>query len=106
MANIKTFLEKLMKLEGGYINHPNDKGGCTNKGITISTFQHYYGSDKTCEDLKQITEEQVEYIYRQGYLSVSSLTGISAVAIKSESFSLKLINPSYFSRIFSTVRIP
>ena len=67
MANIKTFLEKLMKLEGGYINHPNDKGGCTNKGITISTFQHYYGSDKTCEDLKQITEEQVEYIYRKGY---------------------------------------
>lgn len=67
MANIKLFLEKISLLEGGYVNHPNDKGGCTNKGITLSTFQQYYGSDKTCEDLKNITDKQVENIYLKGF---------------------------------------
>lgn len=67
MANIKSFLTKILKLEGGYVNHPNDKGGCTNKGITLSVFKYYYGSDKTCKDLKNITDEQVENIYLQGF---------------------------------------
>lgn len=70
MANIKDFLPKLLKLEGGYVNHPNDKGGCTNKGVTLPVFKNYFGETKNCNDLKNITEEQAEKIYKQGYWDV------------------------------------
>lgn len=70
MAKITNFLSNLLKLEGGYVNHPNDNGGCTNKGITIATFRNYYGSNKTCNDLKNISDEQIEKIYKTGYWDV------------------------------------
>ena len=67
MANFGVFLRKLLRLEGGYTHTKSDKGGCTNQGITINTFRSYYGAGLDCNDLKNIKESQVEYIYRDGY---------------------------------------
>lgn len=67
MANFDKFLEKILKLEGGYVNHPNDLGGCTNHGITLTTYQHYFGENLTCKDLKNISENEVGEIYKDGY---------------------------------------
>ena len=67
MGCFNDFLKKLLKLEGGYVNHPNDKGGCTNKGITIDTFREFYGKDMNCSDLENITDEQLEHIYKKNY---------------------------------------
>lgn len=53
--------------EGGYVNDPRDPGGATNKGVTLTTFRRFYGRDKTIRDLKQITDEQLQAIYRAGY---------------------------------------
>lgn len=36
MADFNKIIDKLIKTEGGYINHPSDKGGETNFGITIA----------------------------------------------------------------------
>ena len=70
MADFGVFLRKLLRLEGGYVKNSNDAGGCTNKGITISTFRSYYGAGLDCTDLKAIKDEQVEYIYKKGYWDV------------------------------------
>ena len=70
MANFNVFLRKLLRLEGGYVNHKNDRGGCTNKGVTLNTFRSYYGAGLDCNDLKNITEEQLENIYKSGYWDV------------------------------------
>lgn len=71
MAIFKDFLPILLKCEGGYINDPRDKGGCTNKGITLKTFNKFYGTpyhrELCCGDLRQIKDEQVEHIYKVGY---------------------------------------
>lgn len=67
MANYKLLIPTTKKWEGGYVNHPNDKGGCTNSGVTISTFRSYYGSKKNCDDLKKMTEEQWNHIFKSGY---------------------------------------
>lgn len=67
MANFKKSLEKVLRWEGEWSNHEADKGGCTMKGITLATYQNYFGKDKTCEDLRNIPQYQVEYIYKIGY---------------------------------------
>ncbi len=51
------------KWEGGYSNHPNDLGHETNMGVTIATFRTFYGADRTVEELKNLTEEQWNYIF-------------------------------------------
>lgn len=60
-------LELLDEDEGGYVNHPEDKGGPTNRGITLATFRRYIKSNATITDLKNITNEQVKVIYKRGF---------------------------------------
>ena len=55
MANFKVYAPKLLQLEGGFVNHPDDNGGITNKGITLPTYRAYCGKDKTVKDLQNIS---------------------------------------------------
>ena len=68
MADINKIIPKIKKWEGGYVSHPADTdGGCTNKGITLTTFRTFYGRSKTCEDLKNISDTQWKHILKAGY---------------------------------------
>lgn len=71
MAKIEILVPKILKWEGGYINHPNDKGGPTNKGITIHTFSSYRKNKgmlvPTIEDLKNISKEEWMDIFKIFY---------------------------------------
>lgn len=67
MADAKLIIPHIKKWEGGYSNNPYDAGGCTMMGITIGTFRNWFGKNKTCEDLKKITEEQWLKIFKYNY---------------------------------------
>lgn len=67
MAEWKKMIPWIKKWEGGWANDPDDSGGCTMKGITIVTYQRYFGKDKTCSDLKKITDDEWAYIFINGY---------------------------------------
>lgn len=67
MADAKLMIPFIKKWEGGYANDPDDKGGCTMMGVTIKVYQKYFGKDKTCEDLKHITDEEWLTIFKDGY---------------------------------------
>lgn len=58
MADFRKYAPKLEVLEGGFCNRPNDRGGPTNRGVTLRTFRAKFGADKTIEDLKNMTTEQ------------------------------------------------
>lgn len=62
MADVNKLIPIILKWEGDYVNHPNDKGGPTNKGVTIATYEAYCrkkGYPKpTVERLKNLTQEQ------------------------------------------------
>lgn len=62
MASLDKYFPKYLQSEGGFVNHPNDPGGSTNKGITLATYRIIYGEDKTVDDLKKITESEVKNI--------------------------------------------
>ncbi len=67
MANAELMIPFLKRWEGGYVNDKDDKGGCTMAGITIGTYRKYYGSKKTCNDLKFITQKEWLHIFKKGY---------------------------------------
>ena len=67
MAKSELLMPLILKWEGGYSNHKNDKGGCTMKGVTIGTYRQFYGQSKTCGDLKNITDKQWLEIFENGY---------------------------------------
>ncbi len=58
------------RIEGGYSNHPKDRGGETNFGISTPAFQDAKRlgivSD-SYKSVKDLTEQDVEKIYKQMY---------------------------------------
>lgn len=67
MAKAELLRPFILQWEGGFVNDPLDRGGATNKGITISTFRHHFGQDATVAQLKCITDEQWLHIFKTGY---------------------------------------
>lgn len=65
--NFEHALAHVLVHEGGFVDHPADPGGATNKGITLATFRRFYGADRTVGDLINITDRQVARIYQAGY---------------------------------------
>lgn len=60
-------LPLVLKHEGGFVHHPNDPGGATNRGVTLATFRAYVKPGGTVDDLKAITDEQVAIVYYRHY---------------------------------------
>ncbi len=64
MAQCEILLPFILRWEGGFVNDPNDRGGATNKGVTLTTWRNV-GYDKDGDgdidvtDLKQLTDEDV-----------------------------------------------
>lgn len=67
MAKSEKLMPMILKWEGGYSHQPYDKGGCTMKGITIKTYQDFFGKSKTCSDLKNIENNEWLEIFENGY---------------------------------------
>ena len=67
MANHKILAPFILSHEGGFSNDKNDHGGATMKGVTLATFRSVYGQGKTVNDLKKITTEQWNNIFKKYY---------------------------------------
>jgi lysozyme family protein len=63
MKTIDKLLDELIAREGGYVNHPADRGGPTNWGITEQVARSYgYRGD-----MRLLTKAAAKDIYRQRY---------------------------------------
>lgn len=67
MPTAHEIIEEVIRREGGYVNHPNDKGGPTKYGVTLRTLSAYYGRQATLDDVKNLDREQAEEIFLRRY---------------------------------------
>lgn len=75
-------VDAILQREGGYVDHPADSGGPTNRGITIGTLADWRGHEVTAADVQALTEAEAKEIYRQRYLKpFDDLTFLKAHAV-------------------------
>lgn len=81
MADFDKFAPLLRRLEAGFSDHPDDKGGATMDGVTLRVFREHYGQSRTADDLKAITPEQWRHIMKTGYWDRCSADRISSQSV-------------------------
>lgn len=72
LTNYAKALPLILKHEGGFVNHPKDPGGATNKGITIGTLKRLGidvdgDGDSDIVDLRSLRQSDVERVYKLFY---------------------------------------
>ena len=66
MASYTKIIKKILKWEGGYAGNI-DGATCTMKGVTLATYRRFFGNEKNCKDLKEITQAEWDYIFKKGF---------------------------------------
>jgi lysozyme family protein len=64
---IEALIDRLIVREGGYVNHPADRGGPTNYGITLQTLSSYLGMDASVDDVVNLRRSDAVEIYYAMY---------------------------------------
>ncbi len=62
LTDIGLILPFIEQWEGGYVDHPADKGGPTNMGITLNTLARWRGHAVTAADVKALTRAEARQI--------------------------------------------
>lgn len=105
MARINNLARFILSWEGGYVNDPADRGGATNKGVTLSTWKTQ-GYDKNHDgkidvaDLKIITDNDAMAIMKRNYWD-----RWQADLIKSEPIACMLVDWVWGSGVWG-IKIP
>ena len=66
-VSVQHIIKEIIRREGGYVNHPNDRGGPTKYGVTHKTLSRYLKREASIEDVKHMTEETAYEIYERDY---------------------------------------
>lgn len=67
VKTVDQLIEDVIRREGAYVNHPADKGGPTNWGITKATLENFYGFKVTEREVKDLTQAEAKLIYLNKY---------------------------------------
>jgi lysozyme family protein len=75
MRDIAEMLDELLRKEGGYVDHPDDRGGATNYGITVAVAREagWHGS------MRDLPRDLALAIYRRRYWTQPGFEQVAAV---------------------------
>lgn len=69
-------IEAIIEREGGYVDHPADRGGPTKYGITLATLRSWLNAQATADDVEALTKAQAAAIYQKRYVIDPGLDAI------------------------------
>lgn len=71
---VKAMIDDIIKREGGYVYHKDDKGGPTKYGITLKTLEAWRDEkDLYSEDIRLLSKSEASEIYEDMYYSKPSI---------------------------------
>lgn len=90
-ADMQEALAFTLKNEGGYTHHPDDRGGPTNKGITLGRLTEYLGREATVEELRNLDYEKIKSIYQKYYWDAMNLDHVLDQSIATALFDMGVL---------------
>ena len=66
-VSVEAMIEDVIRREGGFVDHPADRGGPTKFGITQAALSRQLGHAATRVDVEALTLDQARQIYRRDY---------------------------------------
>lgn len=77
--NAKKIINDIIRREGGFVNHPADKGGATKYGITAATLGSWRGLKRnaTTAEVQNLTQNEAEQIYYKNYIQKPGFENIN-----------------------------
>lgn len=61
-------LSFVLRWEGGYVNHPDDRGGATNRGVTQAVYDTWRRSQgQSPQDVRLLADAEMQAIYEANY---------------------------------------
>jgi lysozyme family protein len=67
-ASFDQALPFVLRWEGGYVNHPADPGGATNRGVTQKVYDAWRAQhDQPVRSVRNLDDAEMRAIYRSGY---------------------------------------
>lgn len=73
--------QNILKTERGYVDHPLDRGGPTNYGVTISALSDHLGREIKPDEVRNISIETVKEIYKQNYWDRLKLSDVNDMSL-------------------------
>ena len=72
MSRANIYIPRILKHEGGFVNHPRDPGGATNRGVTIGTLKRLKidvdgDGDSDLVDLRNLREADAVRVFKLFY---------------------------------------
>ena len=65
--SLDQIIDNILKLEGGYVNNPNDHGGPTNFGVIQSEYSVFLGRSASIQDVKNMKISEAREIFKKKY---------------------------------------
>ncbi len=75
---VDVMIDAILKHEGGYVDHPADRGGPTNFGITQRTLSAWLKRQASKEDVRHLKVETARAIYRRNYFEAPRINRLPA----------------------------
>lgn len=67
MAKASDAINRVIYIEGGFVNNPADKGGPTKYGITQAVYDKFIGRKSTIDEIKNMPIGNAYQIYKKNY---------------------------------------
>jgi lysozyme family protein len=74
---VDLLIGRVVQREAGFVNNPADRGGATNYGITIGTLRDWRRAPVGVEDVRNLTIEEAEHIYKTNYFTATGFDQVS-----------------------------